>query len=112
MAFPSGERVVFLPLKVLIAAGLLAAAPVAALAQAWPAIAVASTPGLRAHDPRPSPPARARTAARPVLKLTRPQAAKAPAARVPEVDIRAKAAWSDDEGFRLSPTRLAFKRRF
>ena len=31
---------------------------------------------------------------------------------VPEVDIRAKAAWSDDEGFRVSPTRVAFKRRF
>jgi hypothetical protein len=31
---------------------------------------------------------------------------------IPEVDIRAKAEWADDQGFRFSPTRVAFKRRF
>jgi hypothetical protein len=31
---------------------------------------------------------------------------------VPEVAVRAKADWSDDQGFRAGPTKLAFKRRF
>ena len=30
----------------------------------------------------------------------------------PEVDLRARAEWSDDQGFRVTPTRVAFKRRF
>jgi hypothetical protein len=31
---------------------------------------------------------------------------------IPDVEVRAKAEWSDDQGLRVSPTRLAYKSRF
>ena len=37
---------------------------------------------------------------------------QADAEDIPEVEIRPKAEWTDDQGFRVSPTRVAFKRRF
>ena len=45
------------------------------------------------------------------LKLP-PRIALADDGDVPEVDIRAKAEWSDDQGLRATPTKVSFKRRF
>lgn len=111
-----------IPLKLLIAAGLLTAAPAAALAQSWPAV-VAS--GVQALAPQTrllalsaAPETEPRAAYRSAIirrgaplrleqpnRLTQPEAA-------PEVEIPAKADWSDDQGLRVTPTRVAFKRRF
>ena len=109
-------------LKLLIAAGVLASAPVPALAQAWPAIVVSSAnamaPQIRslAPDVRYNPAVGASVPTR----MTRPEpsemmlrpALRLEASQVPDVDIRAKDEWFDDQGFRASPTRVAFKRRF
>lgn len=105
-------------LKLLIAIAAVASTPLPALAQAWPATVVASAPQMRSQ-PRmqaigldrvttvrmTSAPLRR---SNPPLKL----AATIEPGPVPEVEVRAKDAWTDDQGFRLSPTKLAFKRRF
>ena len=111
-----------LSLKCLIAAGLLTAAPATAFAQTWPAV-VAS--GVQALSPQTrllalsaAPSAEPRAAYRftndrrgAPLKLERPNRLTQPDAS-PEVEIPAKADWSDDQGLRVTPTRVAFKRRF
>jgi hypothetical protein len=105
------------PLKLLLTAIVATAAPAPVLAQVWPASVVAAGPQM----------ARAPTQALvrierdgrllrrpPEVPPTQPRL-KLSAADVDdtlEVDIRAKDAWLDDQGLRVSPTRLAFKRRF
>jgi len=103
--------------KLILAAIAVAATPVPALAQAWPATVVAAGPRMAQapaqalvrveHDGRllRRPPEVPPT--QPRLKLSTMDIGE-----VPDVAIRAKAAWLDDQGLRVSPTRLAFKRRF
>ncbi|WP_296598072.1 hypothetical protein [Phenylobacterium sp.] len=106
-------------LKLLIAAAAAIAIPLPAAAQAWPATVVASAPQLTGQKRLPltldaagvarrGPAQASRSAARPALKLTPPQ----DLGEIPEVRIQAKDDWFDDQGFRVSPTKLAFKRRF
>jgi hypothetical protein len=104
----------------LLALVVLAGVPGPVLAQTWPATAVAAAgaigPASRtfALNDRASPlrmwaaPAAAR---KPMVLQLRTRAAS-DSTDTPTVDVRAKDGWSDDQGFRLSPTRLAFKRRF
>lgn len=107
-------------LSTLLIAALAVSAPATALAQAWPATVVASAPRaapvpshglvLRSEEagaPRQAdlPPTDANTP-RVVLKLADS------ADEVPDVTLRPKAEWTDDQGWRASPTRVAFKRRF
>ncbi|MBL8771013.1 MAG: hypothetical protein JNK30_06480 [Phenylobacterium sp.] len=103
-------------LPFLIAACLMAGAPLPAMAQAWQATVVAAAPRAapaQTLSAARTPAADARRQA--VILRTEPQARPldlSPAEDAPEVDIQPKAEWSDDEGLRLTPTRLAFKRRF
>jgi hypothetical protein len=110
------------PLTLLI--GLAAASiPASAPAQTWPATVAA---GARQMAPRPPSPTL--TIERNIIVLRPPGTAPTqpgPARRtaivvrtppqvrdVPEVEVRPKEAWLDDQGLRLTPTRVAFKRRF
>lgn len=105
-------------LTLLIAALAVTSTPLPALAQAWTATGVASTPQMRSPSRATAPALDRATIARltaaplrksaPPLKLV---AAIEPG-DIPDVDVRAKEAWSDDQGFRVTPTKLAFKRRF
>jgi hypothetical protein len=106
------------PLKLLFAATVLAAAPVPALAQTWPASVVAAGPRMA------EAPARAFVVIDRDARLQRRALGVPPtepriaplrlsaAEDVPTVDIRPKYDWSDDQGLRVGPTRVAFKRRF
>lgn len=106
-------------LKLSLAVACLAAAPLPALAQTWPATVVAAGPHLQAptvqplarvdRDPRLLRRATRLPPTRPGLRLN-----LTPIARddIPEVAIEAKDEWLDDQGLRVSPTRVAFKRRF
>ncbi|MBX3483970.1 hypothetical protein [Phenylobacterium sp.] len=105
----------------LIAGSLLGAAPLPALAQAWPAAVVAAAPRAAptaAHDLAASrrddagarradglPPSHP-NAGRVTLKLADETD------EIPEVDLRPKDGWTNDEGWRAGPTRVGFKRRF
>lgn len=105
------------PSTLTLAVAVLAFAPVPALAQSRTATVVASAPRMAAgpaqafviverdarllRRPRGLPPSE------PQVKL-RPSTAD----EVPEVDIRPKDEWREDEGLRVGPTRVAFKRRF
>lgn len=103
--------------QLILSALVAAAAPAAALAQAWPASVVAAGPRMaqapaqalvrverdarllrRPHEVPPT---------QPRLRLSAVDVDE-----VPDVDIRAKDEWLDDQGLRVSPTRLAFKQRF
>lgn len=108
------------PLNLLIAAVVIGSAPVSALAQAWPSTVVAAAPQIA---PQPRVPAlnlqREPSVLRPATRLTAPSERRAlklnpigDVDEVPEVELRAKAAWSDDLGLRVGPTRLAYKSRF
>ena len=107
------------PSKLILIAAL-AAAPFPALAQAWPATVVAGGPRMAMTPNTAQTLARveqdtrlrgrtANTQAKPPvrLKLTRVQVDD-----IPVVEIEPRAEWFDDEGWRVSPTRVAFKRRF
>ena len=107
------------PVKFLLAA-LVAAAPVPALAQAWPATVVAAGPRLAQtatvnplvrieHDGRLTRRAIDLPPTQPAARL---KLSTVDIDDVPEVEIRPKAEWFDDQGLRVSPTRVAFKRRF
>lgn len=106
------------PLKLILAVTCLAAAPASALAQTWPASVVAAAPKMAATTAQSRAPARAERTPKSLrrVNLAPPGASMAlrlsAAEDIPEVDIRPKGAWSDDEGLRVSPTRVAFKRRF
>ncbi len=100
-------------LKLMTAAFVLALAPASALAQTWPGIAVASVPAMSQSRTTVAAltPLRARGAPRVVaLNMKTRKADLTPVA--PDFEVRAKPEWSDDQGFRISPTRVAFKSRF
>jgi len=105
-------------LTLLIAAAAVVSMPLPALAQAWTATGVASTPQMRSQSRAASPvldrATIARLTAAPLRQSSQPLklAATIEPTDVPDVDIRAKDAWSDDQGLRVGPTKLAFKRRF
>lgn len=110
------------PLKFLIAAVAAAAAPLPAAAQAWPATVVAGAPQIAPQKRLPltiggetylrrawdAPRAGSYLASRPALKLTPTRAL----GDIPDVRVEAKDEWTDDQGLRVGPTKLAFKRRF
>lgn len=113
------------PLTFPIVAALLVAAPIPAAAQAWQSIVVSGAQQLRPQtrtvpldlgdrDAGYRKPARASARKEanntPVLKMT--TSAQRDLNQVPETDIRAKDEWFDDQGFRLTPNRMAFKQRF
>jgi hypothetical protein len=89
----------------------------AATAQTWPASTTAAAPRMAAAKPAERPSARATS-----LRISDLRRAASPrplklmptidAEEAPDVDLRARSEWSDDEGFRVTPTRVAFKRRF
>lgn len=112
------------PLILLMGTAVVASIPIPAFAQSWPATIVAGAPQMA---PRATPPTL--SVERDVIVLrpsgtapTQPGAARRASAvvirapghirDVPDVQIRPKAAWLDDQGLRLSPTRVAFKQRF
>jgi hypothetical protein len=107
------------PLKLLSAVVAVALTPLPALAQAWPATVVAGAPQMRSQ-PRTTGFSVQRDfiVLRPAgLPPTQPDRRRLKLATVeprdvPEVAVPAKAEWSDDQGFRAGPTKLAFKRRF
>jgi len=108
--------------KLLIAAVVAVSAPLPAAAQGWPATVVAGAPQMAAQKRLPMTLGRETSAHRtwsalqtpsspsagPVLKLS----ARHELGEVPDVDVPAKDEWTADEGFRVGPTKLAFKRRF
>ena len=108
--------------RLLIAATVVGIVAAPALAQAWPAIVVASVPTLapqsrmvilRADVLGAAANSAARRAATgPALNLHAPGALLTEPNEIVEVYIRAKSEWSDDQGFRVSPTQVAFKQRF
>ena len=106
------------PLKLILAAALVAA-PAPALAQTWPASVVAAGP--RMVQPPTHTLVRIERDARLLRRPTdvpptqpghRVKLSAIDIDEVPDVDIQAKDAWLDDQGLRVSPTRLAFRRRF
>lgn len=104
------------PLTLMVAVAALGSVPVAALAQAWPATVVGGAPQMTA---RPLKASSTRASSLRTADLRRAAGTRAlkmspsiEAEEVPDVDLRARAEWSDDQGFRVSPTRVAFKRRF
>ena len=108
--------------RLLIAATVGVIVPASAMAQAWPAIVVASVPTLapqsrmvilRTEALKAAADSSARRAATgPALNLNASRALLTQRTEIADVDIRAKSGWSDDQGFRVSPTRVAYKRRF
>jgi hypothetical protein len=117
--------IVFRPLSLLTALAL--AAPMPALAQTYPASAtvllgvrsLAVQPRTLALNDATATATYARFAAAETTRLTAaPQPLKLKSATtldahdVPAIELRAKDAWFDDQGFRASPTRLSYKARF
>lgn len=105
------------PFKLILAVAAVAA-PGSALAQTWPASVVAAGPPMAAaptrafvvidRDPRLQRRPRSLPPTEPHVAPLRLSAAD----EVPSVDIRPKDEWSNDQGLRVAPTRVAFKRRF
>lgn len=103
-------------LRLLIVATAIVSAPAAAMAQTWPMAGVAAAPRIAPQSRIAATlerevyarPQTATKSARPALKLSSTRTLD----NVPEVEVTAKDDWSDDQGFRVSPTKLAFKRRF
>jgi hypothetical protein len=111
---------VYRTLKLLIAVAAIASAPLPALAQAWSTTVVASAPRMSSPTRVPALNLeRETTLAYPVdaqpirqehriLKLD-PSADRGD---IPDVEVPAKAEWSDDQGLRVGPTKLGYKSRF
>ena len=103
------------PFALLVAVVALGSAPLAATAQTWSASTTAGARSMTPHQPQKVRkasslrPADLRRAASPRRLILNPTLE---IGSLPEVDLRARAEWYDDQGFRLSPTRVAFKRRF
>jgi len=107
------------PLKLILIVTAAAASPLAAAAQTWPVSVVAAAPRTApASRPalvivtRDGPVLRrgslpTTTRIRPPLHLRAVDPED-----LPQVDLRAKDEWLDDQGFRVAPTRVAFKQRF
>lgn len=105
-------------LKTIAIATLVAgSAPLPALAQTWPASVVAAAPRMLPGRPfvvvrNADRDVRRRNSTRPIDPASRPPALLALSDEAPQVEVRPKAEWSDDQGWRATPTRIAFKRRF
>ncbi len=114
---------------ILLAAAATLAAPLAASAQSWPAGAAvaASAPTIGRSSAawqnqplvRTEAPAAWRAPERlpPTTPVDHPAPLKlqprlAQVDHVPDVDIRAKDEWTDDQGLRFNFTKLAYKQRF
>ena len=111
-------------LTLTIGLAVLTAGPVAAFAQARPAAIASGSPAAAPRTVAPRfttierkvvvlrPPGKAPTqpgaARRQVLTFQVPNRL----ADIPQVELRPKEAWLDDQGLRMSGTRLAFKQRF
>lgn len=113
-------------MKLLIATAALVCAPLPALAQTWPVAIVAGVQAMQIQIRTLAPTGRGEvealraetvaqaTASRPANRLAlklRPSVSVDPD-DAPDVDIPAKAEWSDDQGLRIGGTKLAYKRRF
>lgn len=104
----------------LIAAAAIASAPLPVLAQTWSATVVAAAPRMTSQPRVPTYVVhRGMTAQRPAEVSPSPLRTRtlklnpvADAEEIPEVEVRPKAEWSDDQGLRVGPTRLAYKSRF
>lgn len=108
------------PLALMTAAAALAATPLAALAQGWPAASATGTTKLAAGGDGVAT-ATARVAAwsrthRALIGrdhvVLRPQPDAADVRQTPDVDVRPRAEWLEDERFDVSPTRVAYRQRF
>lgn len=107
-------------LKLLMVVAAVAVTPASALAQAWPVTVVASAPQMRSQPRVPALNLERETTALRSTSFVVSRAARKPLkfnatidpTDAPEVDVQAKDAWTNDEGFRVGPTKLAFKRRF
>ena len=106
--------------KLLLLVASVAAAPVAAVAQSWPATVVAAAPRI-ADQARPTfVVAREGSATRQVKRTARPlhltprtlRLTASEPDEVPEVAVPAKDEWSDDQGLSVRGARLAYKQRF
>ena len=110
------------PLSLLTALAL--AAPMPALAQTYPAAAavvfsvhsVTVQPRTLALNESATAYVRPAQAAPMAVARLQPLTLKARTAldadEAPTVDVRAKDAWFDDQGFRATPTRVSYKARF
>lgn len=102
--------------NLLIATLALTLCPAAAFAQTWSPVAVSGLPAtaekgrdlIAAERPSRSKPA----PGAPPLHIKPRVADLSRATQGPDYDVRPKPEWSDDQGFRVSPTRVAFKGRF
>ena len=102
---------------ILLTAAMGLTVPAASHAQTWPVATVAA-----ARLAAPPPPRLLLPTYAPIRDPATPRSTGTPPAltlkttlepRAPlQVDIPAKAAWTDDQGFRLNFTQLAYKRRF
>ena len=105
------------PLTLLIGVLAVTSTPIPTLAQTWPATVVAGAPRMAVNG---SPPALTldrsvivrRPAGPPPTQPRLRLQTLAPHAPLADVEIRPKVEWLDDQGLRLTPTRVAFKRRF
>lgn len=113
--------------QLFLLAAVLASAAAPAIGQTWPGGAVTAA-GVQALGPQgrkialtdqtaaiawraPDAPAAAQPIDRP-HPVTPPERIAQRDDDTPKVDIQAKPEWSDDQGFRASPTKLSYKRRF
>ncbi len=90
-----------------IAVATMVAAPLPAVAQTWSPLPVLAASLSASAKPAPRSP-RLKTEPAPPLRPAEPSNID----EVPEVDIKPKAEWSANEGLRMTPTRIAYKRRF
>lgn len=88
----------------------MVAAPLPALAQTWSSQPAAETPTSVTANPAPSS-LRLKTEPAPSLRPVE-NVESVDADETPDVDIKPKAEWSADDGLRMTPTRIAYKRRF
>lgn len=115
-------------MMILVAAATIASTPLPVLAQSWPTTVASGAAtlapkvrtlvlddrGVVAGDRQTRPRATAASVSRefPDNDGTGPALGDPDERNVPDVDIRAKEVWSQDEGFRFTGSRVAFKRRF
>jgi len=109
-------------LLTLVVAAAAASTPLPSLAQTRSAAHVATPPRVAGQSPALTtidrhvivlrPPGTAPTQPAPARRKPLRLGTAAKTGDAPPVQVHAKAAWLDDQGLRLTPTRVAFKRRF
>jgi hypothetical protein len=105
--------------KLLLAVAATAAVPIPALAQARPATVEAAGPQMAQRMPAQAlarlerdPRLLRRPGTPPTEPLVRLKLSAADTDEIPAVEIQPKDEWLDDQGLRVGPTKVAFKRRF